>query len=85
MSGETIAIIVLGIVIIFLFITIGALLYVSHETSIRTADKEKDLLNRIMTRNYETFVQAEVVKNQSERVLTPEEIYEQQLERGIPV
>jgi hypothetical protein len=38
-----------------------------------------------MTRNYETFVQAEVVRNQENSPLSPEEIYEQQIERGIPV
>ena len=46
--------------------------------------KEKDLLNRIQARNYETFVQSEVMR-EVPRPLTPEEIYEQQLERGIPV
>jgi len=46
--------------------------------------KEKDLLNRIQARNYETFVQSEVMR-ETPRPLTPEEIYEQQLERGIPV
>lgn len=45
--------------------------------------KEKDLLNRILARNYETYVQAEVM--QKEKPLTDEEIYEQQIERGIPV
>lgn len=45
--------------------------------------KEKDLLNRIMSGNYQTYVQAEVLKE--ERPLTDEEIYEQQLERGIPI
>jgi hypothetical protein len=44
---------------------------------------ERDLLNRIMTRNYETYVQAESILK--ERPLTDEEIYEQQIERGIPV
>lgn len=46
-------------------------------------DVERDLLNRIMTRNYETYVQAESILK--ERPLTDEEIYEQQIERGIPV
>jgi len=46
-------------------------------------NKEKDLLNRILARNYETYVQAEVL--QKEKPLTDEEIYEQQIERGIPV
>lgn len=46
--------------------------------------REKDLLNRIMTRNYETFVQAEKLM-QPERPLTPAEIAALQEERGIPV
>jgi hypothetical protein len=45
--------------------------------------REKELLNRLMARNYETFVQGEVVMNPPPK--TPEEIYEQQRERGIPV
>lgn len=47
--------------------------------------RERELLDRIMTRNYETFVQAEVLKEQLKRPLTPEEIYEKQYEQGIPV
>ncbi|MFA5377329.1 MAG: hypothetical protein WC455_16380 [Dehalococcoidia bacterium] len=51
----------------------------------REFSKEKaDLLNRLMARNYETYVQAEVLR-QPPRPLTDEEIYEQQQERGIPV
>jgi len=46
-------------------------------------NKEKDLLNRILARNYETYIQAEVL--QKGKPLTDEEIYEQQIERGIPV
>jgi hypothetical protein len=45
--------------------------------------KEKDLLNRLMSRNYETFVQGEVIMNP--KPLSPEEIFERQQERGIPV
>lgn len=44
----------------------------------------KDLLNRLMSRNYETYVQAQELMKPP-RALTPEEIYEQQQERGIPV
>jgi hypothetical protein len=46
--------------------------------------REKDLLNRVMTRNYETFVQAEKLM-QPESPLTPAEIAAMQEERGIPV
>ena len=48
-------------------------------------EMSKDLLNRVMARNYETFVQGDVVRAQAEKPLTPEEIYEKQYERGIPV
>ena len=47
------------------------------------AAREQDLLNRLMSRNFETYVQAEVVQNP--KPLTPEEIYEMNEERGIPV
>lgn len=46
---------------------------------------QRDLLNRVMSRNYETLVQAEVAKAEAERALTAEEIYERDQERGIPV
>jgi len=45
--------------------------------------REKELLNRLMSRNFDTFVQGEVIMNPPPK--TPEEIYEQQRERGIPV
>jgi hypothetical protein len=46
---------------------------------------QTDLLNRIMARNYETYVQAEIAKREEKKELTPEEIYAMQAERGIPV
>jgi predicted Holliday junction resolvase-like endonuclease len=85
MSGEQIAIVVLGIIIFALLVIIVIQMWFINRLSDNFDIKEKDLLNRVMTRNYETFVQSEVVRNQSDHQLTPEEIYEQQLERGIPV
>jgi hypothetical protein len=70
--------------IICLLVVIYLEAYLLIKFSNKWDAKEKDLLNRIMTRNYETFIQGEVIQ-QPPRPMTPEEIYEQQLERGIPV
>ena len=72
------------IVIVALILVIISKCYLIHDLTAKFDQKEKDLLNRIMSRNYETFVQGEIVQ-QPQKPLTPEEIYEQQLERGIPV
>lgn len=72
------------IVAIPLLLVIAAQCYLIHDLTEKWDVKEKDLLNRVMSRNYETFVQGEVIQ-QPPKLLTPEEIYEQQLERGIPV
>ena len=85
MSGEQIAIIVLGIIIFALLGIIVIQMWFIKTLSENFVIKEKDLLNRVMARNFETFVQSEVVLNQENRPLTAEEIYEQQIERGIPV
>jgi hypothetical protein len=78
MIGEAI------IVAIPLLLVIAAQCYLIHDLTEKWDVKEKDLLNRVMSRNYETFVQGEVIQ-QPPKPLTPEEIYEQQIERGIPV
>ena len=78
MIGEAI------IVAIPLLLVIAAQCYLIHDLTEKWDVKEKDLLNRVMSRNYETFVQGEVIQ-QPPKPLTPEEIYEKQLERGIPV
>ena len=70
--------------IICLLVVIYLEAYLLIKFSNKWDAKEKDLLNRIMTRNYETFIQGEVIQ-QPPRPLTPEEIYEQQLERGVPI
>jgi predicted Holliday junction resolvase-like endonuclease len=72
------------IVIVSLLLVIAAQCYLIHDLTEKWDAKEKDLLNRLMARNFETFVQGEVIQ-QPPKPLTPEEIYEQQLERGIPV
>jgi predicted Holliday junction resolvase-like endonuclease len=71
------------IVIVGLLLVIGYQGYLIFSLTEKWDAKEKDLLNRILARNYETYVQAEVL--QKEKPLTEEEIYEQQRERGIPV
>jgi hypothetical protein len=71
------------IAIIGLLLVVGLQSYLIIMILNRSDKRESDLLNRIMTRNYETYVQAEVLKEP--KPLTPEEIYEQQIERGIPV
>lgn len=70
-----IAIITLIVVIIFL------LWFISHQNLQFTA-KEKDLLDRIMAKDYNTFVNAEVVREAAKR---PDQIYDEQQERGIPI
>jgi predicted Holliday junction resolvase-like endonuclease len=77
--------IILGIIIFALLGIIVVQLWFIKGLSESFNAKEKDLLNRLMARNFETFVQSEVVLNQENRPLTAEEIYEQQIERGIPV
>ena len=49
-------------------------------------EKEKELLNRIMARNYEAFVQGEAaVKEIPQERLTPEEYLAKYGEEGLPV
>lgn len=52
-----------------------------------THDKvQRDLLDRVLARNYETFVQAQAVRAETGRKpLTLEEIHRLQEEQGIPV
>jgi hypothetical protein len=74
---STITIAALIIVIIFLLLFI----YLQNK---QFSEKQSELLNRVMARNFETYVQAEVLRK-PERPLTPEEIAAMQEERGIPV
>jgi predicted Holliday junction resolvase-like endonuclease len=83
MSGEIIAFLVILLLIALFGVIFVQILFI--KTIFENFDaKEKDLLNRVMSRNYETYVQAEVVQKDKEP-LSPEEIYEKELERGIPI
>lgn len=79
MTGEIITIVALFLVILFQ----GWQLYDQRKAF--TAEK-KDLFNRIMSANYSTYVQGEVLQKESneKRNLTDAEIYELQ-QRGVPV
>ena len=59
----------------------GVFIYLQKQIHDETV---KDLLNRLMARNYETFVQSEELRK-TPRPLTPEELEAIQAERGIPV
>lgn len=74
---QIIAIICLVAVIIYQ----GVFIFMQKKDSLA---RERDLLNRVMTRNYETFVQAEVL-NKQEEPMTYEEFEQRNIERGIPV
>jgi FtsH-binding integral membrane protein len=71
------------------WITIGSLLLVIvfmgwlvfHVQKVHEL-REKDLLDRIMAKDYNTFVNAEVVRETAKR---PDQIYEDQQERGIVI
>ncbi|HHT9147303.1 MAG TPA: hypothetical protein ACFYD4_16745 [Candidatus Wunengus sp. YC61] len=78
MPGEIIA-------IIALLVVICGLIWLIMSMHSHFKEVTSDLLNRIMSRNFETYVQAEVAKVEAEKPLTPEEIYARQYEQGIPV
>jgi len=44
--------------------------------------REKDLMDRVMTTDYATFVNSQVVREAAKR---PDQIYEDQQEKGIPI
>ena len=77
MIGEHIAIMVLIFVVLYQACCL-------HTQAKNNDARERDLLNRLMARNYETFVQGEVALKEGAAPLTPEEIYDLQ-ERGVPV
>jgi hypothetical protein len=68
-----------------LLCVIGFLLWFIYDQRNHFAIKEAKLLDRIMVRNFETLVQADVVRDNLKKTLTAEEIMELQQERGIPV
>jgi hypothetical protein len=63
------------VVIVFLMV------FIWHIQGVHEA-REKDLLDRVMTKDYATFVNGEVVREAAKR---PDQIYEDQQERGIPI
>jgi hypothetical protein len=79
MSGDLI------LVSIFALIVIGYQGWLIKKMTEQFDTERKDLLNRVMSRNYETFVQGDVVRAEVKKSLTDEEIMELQTERGIPV
>ena len=70
-----IAICSLIVVIIFLLLFI----YLQNKQS---SEKESTLLDRIMTKDYATYVNGEIVREAAKR---PDQIYEDQQEKGIPI
>ena len=70
-----VAIVALLAVIIFLLLFI----YLQNKQS---SEKESNLLDRIMTKDYATYVNGEVVREAAKR---PDQIYEEQQEKGIPI
>jgi len=77
------------IIVVFLVLTLIIFhqRYEMVKTAERTDAREKDLLDRIMARNYETYVNAQVVKDEAKerRPMTAEEIYEAQQGMGVPL
>ena len=72
---STIAIVALIVIIIFLLLFI----YLQNK---QFSEKESKLIDRIMARDYPTFVNSEVVREAAKR---PDQIYADQEERGIPI
>jgi len=70
-----IAIGALLVIIIFLLLFI----YLQNKQS---SEKESKLIDRIMARDYPTFVNSEVVREAAKH---PDQIYEDQQEKGIPI
>jgi disulfide oxidoreductase YuzD len=63
------------VVIIFLLLFI----YLHNKQS---SENQSKLLDRIMAHDYPTFVNSEVVREAAKR---PDQIYEEQQEKGIPI
>jgi len=73
------------IVSIFALIVIGYQGWLIKKMTEQFDKERKDLLNRIMCRDFAQFVQGAIAHKQVDRALTAEEIAEMQAERGIPV
>lgn len=72
---SAITIVALIVVIIFLLLFI----YLQNKQS---SENQSKLLDRIMATDFPTFVNSEVVREAAKR---PDQIYEDQQEKGIPV
>ncbi len=70
------------ITIVALIVVIIVLLLFIYLQNKQSSENESKLLDRIMAENYATFVNSEVVREAAKR---PDQIYEDQQERGIPV
>lgn len=71
-----------------IFILIGVILYQGWQNFDQRKhyeDRISNLLDRVMANSYPTYIQGEIAKEQVKKPMTPEEIYETQRERGIPV
>jgi hypothetical protein len=73
------------IAIIALLAVIGYQGWFIRDAKMHWTETEKNLLDRLMVRNWETLVQGESVRAEVKKSLTDEEIMELQTERGIPV
>ena len=71
---------------IAIIILIGVILYQGVFIFLQKKDynvKQSEMLNRLMARNYEVYVQGEI--ETQKKPLTDSEIYAMKQERGIPV
>jgi hypothetical protein len=74
--------------IITIVVLVGVIFYqgwMIYDERAHSARIEDELLNRLMAKDYPMYVQGEIAKEQVKKPLTPEEIYEMQQERGLPV
>ena len=65
-----------------LFVIIIFLLLFIYLQNKQSSEKESKLIDRIMARDYPTFVNSEVVR---EAARQPDQIYADQEEKGIPI
>lgn len=78
MTGEIVAIITLLIIIVLQCIFI-----VMQKRDFNVI--QSNLLDRIMSRDYETYIHGEVAKKYQNIPLTNDEFYAQEEEQGIPI
>lgn len=74
--------------IVTVIVLLGVIIYQGWQNYDQRKTSEaiiNNLLDRIMATDYAQYVQGEIAKEQVKKPMTPEEIYETQRERGIPV